>query len=139
MKKVIRFVSLPVMCLIILSALNTTTLVFALPIGGSVPSNPPAGGSPTAPNKLVNPLKNNVNDVFALVSMAVDIALTFASIFAVLYLVWLGFQYVLARGSPDKISELHGTFMWGIIGIAVIFSAKVLSVVLQNTINAVAK
>lgn len=84
--------------------------------------------------KLCNPL-GKTTSIFALVSVILDLVLTLASIVIVIYLIWIGFQYVMARGNPTELSKLHSTFLWTLIGTAVIFSAKLLSQILQNTID----
>lgn len=86
--------------------------------------------------KLCNPLEKTAgNDIFKLVSVILDLLLTIASIAIVVYIIWLGAQYVLARGNTDKIKELHGTLMWTIIGTILIFSAKLIMEIMQRTID----
>lgn len=83
--------------------------------------------------KLENPVK--AENIMDLVNILADLFLTVASILAVLYLIWLGLQYVLAKGDSNRIKDLHTNFMYTVIGIAVIFGAKVLVEILKNTID----
>ncbi|MEI6238342.1 MAG: hypothetical protein WCP15_02260 [bacterium] len=97
--------------------------------------NPCDPSKPTG--QLCNPLSKGAgNDIFKLVATIVDLALTIASIAVVLYLIYIGFQYVMARGNENELKKLHETLIWTFVGIAIIFGAKLIVAILQNTINA---
>jgi mannose/fructose/N-acetylgalactosamine-specific phosphotransferase system component IIC len=55
---------------------------------------------------------------------------------AVLFIVYAGFKFVLARGSPEKLKEARQNFLWTIIGIAIFLGAWLLASVVANTVNA---
>ena len=57
---------------------------------------------------------------------------------AVLALIWVGFQYILAasQGNSDKIKDLHGYLLYIVIGIAVVIGARVIVQVVFNTLQA---
>lgn len=74
-----------------------------------------------------------------------EVVLDFIQIFsyvvillAVLCLIWVGFQYIMAsaQGNSDKIKELHGYLLWIVIGIAVVIGARVIVQVVLNTLSA---
>ncbi|MCX6717040.1 MAG: pilin [Candidatus Taylorbacteria bacterium] len=103
------------------------------------PNNTTNPCDPNVPSgKLCNPLgnKSGDNDIFKLVATIVDLALTIASIAVVLYLIYIGFQYVMALGNENELKKLHETLIWTFVGIAIIFGAKLIVAILQNTINA---
>ncbi len=102
----------------------------------------PTGISPAPPSSssniftLQNPLK--VNSIGALLQSLMEIFTYLVIIFAVLMLIWTGFQYVVVstQGDAKKISELHNRLMWIVIGVAVVIGARVIIEVVINTISA---
>jgi len=101
-----------------------------IPIPGATPNN--NGGFTT----LKNPLKADIgNNIWKLIDVALNLLLTIASIGAVLYIMYVGFEYVTARGDEKKISDVHQKFLWGAVGIGVIFSAKVIAEIIGRTID----
>lgn len=85
---------------------------------------------------LQNPLK--VNSIGALLQSLMEIFTYLVIIFAVLMLIWTGFQYVVVstQGDSKKISELHNRLMWIVIGVAVVIGARVIIEVVINTLSA---
>jgi len=53
---------------------------------------------------------------------------------ATLFLVYSGFLFVKAQGRPEELTKAKETFMWTIIGIAILLGAWVLSAAIQATI-----
>lgn len=101
-----------------------------IPIPGATPNN--NGGFTT----LKNPLKAEIgNNIWKLIDVALNLLLTIASIGAVLYIMYVGFEYVTARGDEKKITDVHQKFLWGAVGIGVIFSAKVIAEIIGKTID----
>lgn len=83
--------------------------------------------------KLENPLK--VNSVQQVIYLAVDIA-TYAGVaFAILALIYVGFKFVLAQGSEDKLKEAKAWFLYIIVGLAILISAKVIVEIVKNTLS----
>jgi hypothetical protein len=54
---------------------------------------------------------------------------------AVLFIVYAGFKFVLARGNAEKLKEARQNFLWTIIGIAIFLAAWLLANVIANTVN----
>ena len=54
---------------------------------------------------------------------------------AVLFLVWAGFKFILARGRPTELGVARKNFMYVIIGIAVFLGAWTLAMVISTTIQ----
>ena len=54
---------------------------------------------------------------------------------AVLFLVWSGFKFILARGRPAELEVARKNFMYVIIGIAVFLGAWTLAMVISTTIQ----
>ena len=97
--------------------------------GGSAtantPANPPANsnsGQKLTP--LQNPLKvDSVKDVIYL-----------GTAFAVLALIFVGFQFIAAQGNQNKLIDAKRWFFSVIIGFAVLISAKVIVEIVKNTL-----
>ena len=54
---------------------------------------------------------------------------------AVLLLVWVGLQFILARGDTTKMKELKGWLVNIIIGVAIVIAARVIIVIIINTLD----
>lgn len=91
----------------------------------STPSNPIS-------TKLENPLKvESIRDVIFLV---VDLAIWLGTAFAILAIIFVGFKFIYAQGKPEEIKEAKMWFMYIIIGLAILISAKTITVIIQNTL-----
>jgi len=87
----------------------------------------------TSSFSVTNPIK--ANSIQDLVFQLADIVLTIAVPVSVLLLIYSGFLFVKARGNESEITEAKNTFLWTIIGIAVLFGARFLSEIIRGTIN----
>lgn len=85
---------------------------------------------------LSNPLK--ANSIGEVVLDFVQIFSYVVILLAVLALIYVGFQYVIAsaQGASDKIKELHGYLLYIVIGIAIVIGARVIVQVVINTLSA---
>lgn len=83
---------------------------------------------------LKNPLK--VNSIGELVQNFVEIFSYIVILGAVLALIWVGLQFILARGNPAKMTELKGWLFWILIGVAVVIGARLIIQVVINTLAA---
>jgi hypothetical protein len=107
----------------------------------SVGSNTAGGGSTvgsnTAPGKtftLQNPLR--VDSIGGLIESFVEVFSYIIVLFGVLALVYVGLQYILARGNPKRMAELSSWLLWIVIGIAVVIGARIIVSVVINTLGA---
>jgi len=82
---------------------------------------------------IANPLK--VDSIGGLVSLAVEIFTYIVILFGVLMLVWVGFQYILARGNTERMKELSKWLTWIVVGIAIVIGARVMVQVIINTLE----
>lgn len=100
------------------------------------PGTLPKTQTPAPPiGKLQNPLK--VGSVQGVVYLAVDIGVWLGVCFAILAIIWVGFQMVLAQGKPEKIEEARKWLLYIIVGLAILISAKVIVEIIKTTfINA---
>lgn len=85
---------------------------------------------------LTNPLK--ANSIGAVVLDLVQIFSYVVILIAVLAIIWVGFQYIMAsaQGKVEKIKELHEYLLWIVVGIAVVIAARLIVQVVINTLSA---
>lgn len=85
---------------------------------------------------IQNPLSSKFNSVGSLVSGFAEIFSYLVVIFAVLALVWVGFQFILARGNGERMKELKNWLLYIVIGVAVVIGARIIISVVINTLSA---
>lgn len=56
---------------------------------------------------------------------------------AVLFIIWSGFQFVLAQGQPKKLQKARQNFLYTIVGIGIFLGAWLIATVIAATVNAV--
>ncbi len=95
-----------------------------------VGNNPP----PSSTFTLQNPIK--VDSVSDLISSFVEIFSYLVILFAVLALIWVGLQFILARGDVGKMKELKEWLLWIVVGVAVVIGARLIVEVVINTLSA---
>ena len=87
--------------------------------------------SPTA-TSLQNPLKvTNFCDLLKIVLQAI---LIIGMPVAVVFLVIVGFKFILAQGNPEKIKEAQKNFLHTVIGIAIFLGAWTIAKVIAATL-----
>ena len=93
------------------------------------------GGSGCPDNQICNPFSGG-NDLNALiVTVLKNIVMPIAGVASVFFIIWAGFQYVLARGNATKIAEANKNLLYALIGVGVLLGAAGISSVVQNTIS----
>ncbi len=84
----------------------------------------PAATDPTAKYTLPNPL--GINTVPELVNNVINGILGVVGAIALLYMVWGGITWMTSRGNAESIKKGKDTIVWGILGLAMIFSSYVI-------------
>ncbi|HEY4489493.1 MAG TPA: pilin [Candidatus Paceibacterota bacterium] len=80
---------------------------------------------------LVNPLKaDSLEDLLSLVLKA---AVRIGTIILILMFVWVGFLFVAARGSEEKLRTARTAFFWTVIGGLILLGAEGIARVIQST------
>lgn len=120
----------------LLALLVSCAVVPVLTQADTITNTPGASQTSTSIPKLQNPSK--FGSVEGLVTGLVDIALQLGVVVAALSLIWVGFKYVAARGNPKKIEEAHQALLYTIIGIAILFGAKVIVEIIKGTLQPLA-
>jgi len=104
------------------------------PVTGSQDNQAPVT-APTSVATLKSPLQG-VNSISDLIFTFMKIVSYLAVIFGVIMLMWVGLQFVLARGKPDEITKRSQELLWIVVGIGVILGARILITVVINTLSA---
>lgn len=103
---------------------------------GSIGTNP-GNGSINAGSgfQLQNPL--NVSTICGLIKKVLNVILGLGIPVAMLFLVYSGFLFVVARGNPAKLKEARLNLVHVIFGIALFLGAWLLGQLVANTINSI--
>lgn len=68
--------------------------------------------------------------IMTLLKIAVQIGIPIASIF----LIWSGFLFLTAQGNEAQLTKAKSSFLWAVIGTAVLLSAWILATAIEGTI-----
>lgn len=104
------------LCALILSVLYAPRAVFA------------------AGMTLPNPIKSTTIQDFLL--KIIDILLVFALPLIILYIMYAGYLFVMARGNPAKVTEARTALLWAVAGGVIVLGAKIILGVVQGTATA---
>lgn len=99
-------------------------------IGGV--NNPTTQTSGTS-HSVVNPL--GVKSICGLIKALLGAAVAIGIPIAVLFIVWAGLKFVLARGNGEALAEARSNFLYTVIGIGIFLGAWLLAMVIVNTVN----
>jgi hypothetical protein len=108
--------------------------------GGNTGSPTSGGYTGTTPNagmgfQLQNPL--NVSTICGLIKKVLNVILGLGIPVAMLFVVYSGFLFVVARGNPAKLKEARLNLVHVIFGIALFLGAWLLGQLVANTINSI--
>lgn len=102
--------------------------------------NPPAsGGGDTTKTTLANPLGaggdpiDNIGELFGDILTEIIIPVSIA--LGIVFIIWAGFNFILAQGNPDKLKGARGRLFATIIGVTIIISAQILLDILLATVT----
>lgn len=71
-----------------------------------------------------NPTTDAANSVVLILFAAMDILLYIGGFIAAFYIIYGGYQFILAQGSPDKISSARQTILNAVIGLVILLVAS---------------
>jgi hypothetical protein len=83
---------------------------------------------------ITNPL--NAPDLPTLLSEILSYVVEIGSIFLTLMLIFVGFQFVAARGNDEKLKSARSALMWTVIGGLLLLGAQALAVAIVSTVAA---
>ncbi|HEY5382992.1 MAG TPA: hypothetical protein VIJ88_00310 [Candidatus Paceibacterota bacterium] len=92
---------------------------------------------PPGQYQVKNPLGSNINSFCGLIKALLGAAIAIGIPIAVLFIVFAGFKFVLARGNSEALVSARQNFMWTVIGIGIFLGAWLLAMVIANTVNTI--
>ncbi len=113
--RMIRRISAPALSSLVLAILFRTQAAFA------------------AAGKFTNPIRAQSLDT--LLVDILNIVVLLGAMVVVFFIILAGFKYVTARGDPGAIKEATQSLTGVAIGAAIVLGAKVIALVIQNTVN----
>ncbi len=94
-----------------------------------------AGANNQGTARLQNPLGNNNGTLAGFLNKLLDVLIMLGSIVIVFMIILAGLKYVMARGNDSEIQAAHKQLTWTVIGAAILLGAKVISMVITNTVR----
>jgi len=85
--------------------------------------------------QVTNPL-GGINSFCGLIKALLTAVISIGIPIAVLFIVYAGFKFVLARGNSGELQKARENLMYTLIGIAIFLGAWLLAMVIANTVNA---
>jgi hypothetical protein len=84
--------------------------------------------------ELVNPLA--FTSITGLLQALLNMVIVISIPIVVFFIIYSGFLYVTAQGTPEKLQNANRSLMYAIIGGVVIVGSVVILEIVQNTVNA---
>ncbi len=105
--------------------------MFLLSVPGVVSAACSRGGG----KGFQNPLCNGLDTVAGFTEAFLNVVTQILFPVAVLFIVYSGFLFVMARGNSDKLGEAKSNFLWVVIGVALLLGAFALATLIKGTID----
>lgn len=98
--------------------------------------NPSGSSSASGLSGVIrNPFKGGDSLMDLVQAILNNIILPIAVVAVVIWIIWAGFQYVLAQGNPGKIEKAHQRLLWSLVGAGILLGAAGIAEVVKNTVN----
>ncbi len=111
----------------------TLALLFVLVLPVFVFAKPP-GDTPT--KGIQNPLKcENCDDIGSAILGVTEEVARIGFYVVVLFIIYSGFLFIKAQGDTTKLTAAKNTFLYTVIGAAILLGATVLSNVIKGTVD----
>lgn len=99
--------------------------------------NPTVGGGQTSIGASIKNPFNGGNDIMSLIDAILNnIVMPIAAVAVVAWIVWAGFQFVMAQGKPAEIQKAQQNLLWSLVGAGILLGAAGIATVLKNTVMA---
>jgi heme/copper-type cytochrome/quinol oxidase subunit 2 len=82
---------------------------------------------------ITNPLE--AESFAQLVDAVTEIIMTVGLLVAVLFIIWSGFLFVTARGDENQLKKAKATFMWTVIGVAILLGSTIIAQAVVNFVQ----
>lgn len=84
---------------------------------------------------ITNPLPGEVDTIMGFLMLLInEIILPIGSIMVVVMIIFTGFQFVVARGNEEKLSQAKTALTWTVVGAAVLLGSWVIAQTIASTI-----
>ena len=103
--------------------------LLSLPVFSFAQQNSGAG-------RLANPL-GGVTDIFTFINTILDAVLKLGAVLAVMAIIYAGFLFVTASGDDGQISTAKSVLLYTVIGIVILFGARIIAAVITNTVTSI--
>lgn len=84
--------------------------------------------------RLVNPLGEGTT-LTTLLERVLQLAIQIGFPILVVYIVYIGFQFVQAEGNPDKLKQVRSNFFWAVVGGVILLGAQALALAIKATVD----
>ncbi len=84
-------------------------------------------------SEFSNPLVSK--NITELVESIADIIFKIGIPVATVFIIYSGLMFVTARGSEEQLKKAKSTFMWTVLGAAVLLGAKVIAMAIKETVK----
>ncbi len=115
------------------ATLLVCSLVFASTLPLYALADEPPTPNPTDPPKLDNPIK--YDDLGSLLIAVAEEAAKVGFYIVIFFIIYSGFLFVKARGNDKELESAKRTFLYTVIGAAILLGATVLANVIQGTVE----
>ncbi|MFM2383803.1 MAG: hypothetical protein RIQ72_375 [Candidatus Parcubacteria bacterium] len=118
---------------------NTASVILAQGTGGATQGGGTGGATqrpPTGQSGFANPLGQSGGTLQTFLYALLDkVVIPLGAIVVIFSIILAGYKYITAQGDPKAISAAHQQLTWTAIGAAVLLGAKVISMVITNTVK----
>lgn len=118
---------------------NTAAVVLAQGTGGATQGGGTGGATqrpPTGQSGFANPLGPTGGTIQSFLYALLDkVVIPLGAIVVIFSIILAGYKYITAQGDPKAISAAHQQLTWTAVGAAVLLGAKVISMVITNTVK----
>jgi hypothetical protein len=84
--------------------------------------------------KLMNPLGEGTT-LTTLLERVLQLAIQIGFPILVVYIIYIGFQFVQAEGNPDKLKQVRSNFFWAVVGGVILLGAQALALAIKATVD----
>ncbi len=106
-------------------------------LGGGGGDNAGQSGSSTDTATIENPIQ--VDSIAGFIERVLGIILKLGIPIVALAIIYAGFKFVMAQGNAGKLEEAKSTFLYTLVGAALLLGAWVVGSIVKATIEAIAK
>lgn len=117
-------------------SLSLASFVFVFPIVSFAQGVIDTTGSSKAPGKIHNPLESaGIDNLNGLIKTVLTGIVKLGVPIVALAIIYAGFLFVFAQGNTEKLDEAKRTFIYTLIGGAILLGAWALAQIITNTVT----